>query len=73
MRLDRPQAAIPHLKAALAHDDEGQIHYRLAQAYRATGREQQAEAVLREFRRVFRSARARREVDLKELEITAPQ
>jgi hypothetical protein len=68
MRLDRPRDAIPHLNAALGQDEEGRLHYRLAQAYRQTGRSDLAASALRKFNALSKRARPL----LSDLEITPP-
>jgi tetratricopeptide (TPR) repeat protein len=42
LMLGRPDDAIPHLEAAAAMDEDGSVHFQLAQAYRSTGQAQKA-------------------------------
>lgn len=46
LQLGRAADAIPHLKAALAGDQDGSIHYQLARAYQATGQAQLAREMM---------------------------
>jgi predicted Zn-dependent protease len=64
--------AIPHLKAALPTDDDGSLHYQLAQAYQATGESELAKKALADYQKIERSAAAAREALKRETEITAP-
>ena len=64
--------AIPHLKAALPSDDDGSLHYQLAQAYQASGQHGLATKILAEYEAIQRSAAAAREAARREMEITAP-
>ena len=45
----QPAAAIPHLEAALAVDDDGSVHYQLARAYQATGNAERAKQMLEKY------------------------
>jgi len=64
--------AIPHLKAALPTDDDGSLHYQLAQAYQASGQSELAKKTLADYQAIQRSAAAARESAKRETEITAP-
>ena len=64
--------AIPHLKAALPTDDDGSLHYQLAQAYQASGQSELAKKTLAEYQEIQHSAAAARESAKRETEITAP-
>ena len=64
--------AIPHLKVALASDEDGTLHYQLAQAYRATGQIELANKMLKEYQALQRSAAAQAEAAKQDTEITAP-
>jgi predicted Zn-dependent protease len=64
--------AIPHLKVALASDEDGTLHYQLAQAYRATGQIELANKMLKEYQSLQRSAAAQAEAARQDTEITAP-
>ena len=59
LRMERAQEAVPDLEAAeRASPDEPDIHYLLAQAYRSTGRAQEARAEMQLFSKLEESARA---------------
>ena len=64
--------AIPHLKVALASDEDGTLHYQLAQAYRATGQIELANKMLKEYQSLQRSVAAQAETARQDTEITAP-
>jgi tetratricopeptide (TPR) repeat protein len=64
--------AIPHLKVALATDEDGSLHYQLARAYQTNGQPGLAEQVLADYQKLQRSAAAAREVSKQEVEITPP-
>ena len=51
LELGRPADAIPHLEAALEEDSDGAAYYRLARAYRLTGRPEAAREKLEAYRR----------------------
>lgn len=72
LQSDRPAAAIPHLEAATAADDDGNLHYLLAQAYLRTGQRDKAEAALHRQKEVRRSAQARAQEREQKHRITAP-
>ena len=72
LAVGKPVEAIPHLKAALATDDDGSLHYQLAQAYQASGQFELAKKTLAEYQTIQRSATAARESAKLETEITAP-
>ncbi len=64
--------AIPHLKAALPADDDGSLHYQLAQAYQASGQPELAKKILVDYQMIQRSAAAAREAAKRATEITPP-
>ena len=57
----KPVQAIPHLKLALPTDEDGTLHYQLAQAYRASGQTELAKKALQEYQQIQSSAAAARE------------
>ena len=58
--LDRPQEALPHLKAVLAASPDSDVaHYQLAQAYRALGNTSEQEKALAAFNRARAMTAAR--------------
>ena len=72
LAVGKPVEAIPHLKAALPSDDDGSLHYQLAQAYQASGQSELAKKTLAEYLEIQRSAAVARESAKRETEITAP-
>jgi predicted Zn-dependent protease len=69
LQTGKPEQAIPHLEAALADDEDGSRHYQLGRAYRMAGKQEQAAAVLREYREILRRREA---ADAEEPRITPP-
>lgn len=67
-----PANAIPHLKLVLPSDEDGTLHYQLAQAYRANGQIELSRKMLNEYESMRRSAAARNEAAKQETDITAP-
>ena len=65
--------AIPHLKKALALDDDGSLHYSLDRAYRAAGQNQAAEAAMAEYQKIQKRNQEINDELAKEAEITAPR
>ena len=68
----KPAEAIPHLKLALPTDEDGSLHFQLAQAYRASGQPELAKKTLADYQAIQNSAAAARESAKRETEITAP-
>jgi predicted Zn-dependent protease len=65
-------AAIPHLKAALATDEDGSLHYQLARAYQSSGQAELSQKVLAEYQKLQRSSSESKQSALQEVEITPP-
>lgn len=72
LQSDRPAAAVPHLEAAARADDDGNLHYLLAQAYLRTGQREKAEAALRRQGEIRQSAQARAQEREQKHRIAAP-
>ena len=72
LQLGRPQQAIPHLKAALPIDDDGNVHYLLARAYQTSGRADLAKAAIKDYQEIAQSAKSEEEATQQEVEITPP-
>jgi len=64
--------AIPHLKAALAADEDGSLHYQLARAYQATGQPGLAKEMLADYQKSQRSVTTATETAARDMEITPP-
>jgi putative thioredoxin len=57
MQTSDAAAAIPHLEAALATDEDGSLHYQLARAYQATGKTDLARKMLEKYAAIEKSRR----------------
>jgi predicted Zn-dependent protease len=68
----KAREAIAHLKAALAADEDGSLHYQLARAYQATGQATLAKEMLADYQKTQRSAAAATETAVRDVEITPP-
>jgi predicted Zn-dependent protease len=68
----KPRDAIPLLKAALAADEDGSLHYQLARAYQAVGQTALAQEMLEAYQKTQRSAAAATETARRDAEITPP-
>jgi superkiller protein 3 len=64
--------AIPHLRAALATDEDGSLHYQLARAYQAGGQPELAKQILVSYQKHQHSAEEERKSAEKKVEITPP-
>jgi predicted Zn-dependent protease len=64
--------AIPYLKAALAIDDDGSLHYQLARAYQGIGQADLAKQALAKYQELSKQAQSDRDSAQKEIRITAP-
>lgn len=71
MAMDQPAEAIPHLRAALVSDQDGSLHYQLAQALIRTGKRDEARAPLAKSQELRAAAEAR-QADAQSMEISAP-
>jgi predicted Zn-dependent protease len=72
LAIGEPAKAIPHLKLVLASDEDGSLHYQLAQAYRANGQIELSRKMLRDYESMRRSIAARNEAAKQETNITEP-
>jgi len=72
LAVGKARDAIPHLKAALAADEDGSLHYQLARAYQVTGQPGLAQAMLEDYRRTQRSAATATATARRDVEITPP-
>ncbi len=70
--LNKNAEAIPHLKKALALDDDGSLHYSLARAYRAAGETQLAAQTIKQYQQIQAQNRQINDQLAKQAEITAP-
>jgi predicted Zn-dependent protease len=72
MSLGEAERAIPHLKKALAMDDDGSIHFQLARAYQRTGNEQLAAESMAKYQEITRSLKLEQAKLSQEVKITPP-
>jgi tetratricopeptide (TPR) repeat protein len=70
--LGKNAEAIPHLKKALALDDDGSLHYSLARAYRAAGEAQLAAEAMQQYQNIQKQNREINDQLAKEAEIKGP-
>jgi predicted Zn-dependent protease len=68
----KAREAIPHLKATLAADQDGSLHYQLARAYQATDQPGLAKEMLAAYQKSQRSAAVATEKAARDVEITPP-
>ena len=72
MQIGRADQAIPHLKDALAIDEDGSIHYQLGRAYQAQGEKELARAMLEQYQEMHRAHEAENRAVEKEVALTPP-
>ncbi len=72
LNLGRHSDAVPHLRQALRNDQDGSIHYQLAQAYRASGQMDLAAEALSTYREIQDRLQNEAEVLESETRITPP-
>jgi tetratricopeptide (TPR) repeat protein len=72
MRLERPVEAVTHLAAALDLDDDGNLHYQLAQAQQRAGNAEEAKKLLVKYQQIRQRAQQEQERLEQVSEITAP-
>lgn len=71
LAVGKPEEAAGHLRASLETDQDGSVHYQLAQAYQQMGRRDEARAALAAYRELNERARQRNEASAS-LAITPP-
>jgi tetratricopeptide (TPR) repeat protein len=71
-KLKRDREAIPHLEAALEMDDDGALHYQLAQAYERTGNSARAEALMAQYQDIQKRNQQEKEELSNDVRITGP-
>jgi len=71
-KLNRNQEAVPHLEKALDLDDDGALHYQLAQAYRQIGNRTRADALIAQYQEIQKHNQEEKEEITKDVQITAP-
>ena len=72
-RIGKTGEAIPFLEKALDLDDDGSLHYQLARAYQASGKQEKARATLDVYQKILaRNEEAKQEIS-REAQIEPPQ
>ena len=72
LQTGRPAEAVPHLEAAVSSDEDGNLHYLLAQAHLRSGNREKAEAFLRRYQELRQTAQERARLREEQFQITAP-
>jgi len=72
-RVGKSAAAIPHLEAALALDDDGSLHYQLARAYQAAGLAEKAQKAMSAYQEIQQKAQSDKDELAKEMQIGPPK
>ena len=72
-RVGKSAAAIPHLEAALALDDDGSMHYQLARAYQAAGLAEKAQKAMSAYQEIQQKAQSDKDELAKEMQIGPPK
>ena len=72
-RLGKSAEAIPHLQKALELDDDGSLHFQLANAYRAAGDGEKARAVMAKYQDIVQRNQEQKEEVAREAQIGPPK
>jgi tetratricopeptide (TPR) repeat protein len=72
-RLGKNAEAIPHLRRALELDDDGSLHFQLANAYRAAGDGEKASAHLAKYQEIVKRNREQKDEVAREAQIGPPK
>jgi tetratricopeptide (TPR) repeat protein len=72
-RLGRHAEAIPHLQKALELDDDGSLHFQLANAWRASGDSEKARAAMTQYQEIVKRNREQKDEVTREAQIGPPQ
>jgi predicted Zn-dependent protease len=72
LALGQADKAIPHLKAALAIDEDGSLHYQLGRAYQAHGQLALARQTLKQYQEIHSKQEAEKQSLNQEMQITPP-
>jgi predicted Zn-dependent protease len=72
-RLGKQAEAIPHLRKALELDDDGSLHFQLANAYRAAGDGAQARAAMAQYQEIVKRNQEQKEEIARETQIGPPK
>ncbi len=72
-RLGKNAEAIPHLRKALELDDDGSLHFQLANAYRAAGDGEKARAAMAQYQEIVKRTQEQKEEIAREAQIGPPK
>lgn len=72
-RLGKHAEAIAHLRKALELDDDGSLHFQLANAYRASGQAEQASAIMAKYQEIVKRNQEQKEEVAREAQIGPPK
>ncbi|HUG44878.1 MAG TPA: tetratricopeptide repeat protein [Acidobacteriota bacterium] len=72
LALGRQEEAVPHLEKALSTDQDGSLHYQLAQAHRAVGNQEKARETLQKYQELQSRTAAERDELEEEFDLTPP-
>lgn len=72
-RLGKNTEAIPHLRNALPLDDDGSLHFQLANAYRAAGDGEKARAAMTKYQEIVKRSQEQKEEVAREAQIGPPK
>ena len=73
LRLGKSAEAIPHLRKSLELDDDGSLHFQLANAYRAAGEGEKARATLAQYQEIVKRTQEQKEEIAREAQIGPPK
>ena len=72
-RLGRNAEAIPHLRKALELDDDGSLHFQLANAWRAAGDPEKARAAMAQYQEIVKRNQEQKDEVAREAQIGPPK
>jgi tetratricopeptide (TPR) repeat protein len=72
-RIGKHAEAIPHLRKALELDDDGSLHFQLANAYRAAGDAEKARVVMAQYQEILKRNQEQKEEVAREAQIGPPK
>jgi tetratricopeptide (TPR) repeat protein len=72
-RLGKNTEAIPHLRKALELDDDGSLHFQLANAYRAAGDGEKARDIMAKYQEIVKRNQEQKEEVAREAQIGPPK
>jgi tetratricopeptide (TPR) repeat protein len=72
-RTGKNAEAIPHLQKALSLDDDGSLHFQLANAYRAAGNAEKARELMTQYQEIVKRNQEQKDEVAREAQITPPK